>query len=1065
MATKLDLQKLKSTLDDEMKKRAKEDPNNVSVGQVIKEVPGAAVKVAKNIGNFFTQNTQAFGNTIGSTLALPEQQNMLAQEDAQNYQLSQQLIEAIKKNKAQGRDSTRLMEQYRQINGSLPKIEELNPVITKTNKQVLGEAAGTLLEATAGASAATKEAQSFQLAEKSIAPELIKSGTIAASRKAAAIQAAKSVAAGTAQGYAWDVSSNLRQNKDNKDVFKPGIGTAIGAAIPLVSGVIGLTRTEAHLQMDDLINKGYTKDQAQKIITDGGYTRLIQNPKLQELGDQVSLADQKLKDATTKSAYEKAKAAYDLAFKAYKDESQAGFVKLPGAGSGASLSEQADAMRKDQGLPPRPQHQIDVEAALNAGDTKKAQKIIDAIPEGDPYKKSMQDFMKIRSEIAPEDKVSSFYNVDKLNINDKAKTAIKNEIQNAGKELEATVGKPLTNKEVLDLADHSSKILDTTVTREQTAEKIASTLKLRQKIAQAASDGTVDKSFIDLWIKDKSVSADIARQLQARKIMADPKDTQAIDALLESIYKTNKNADEIAKAAEGVDFNNTDQVTKFYRQFVQPKATEWIDLLRYNSMLTSPNTHLINTSSNFQGTGILAPIEKTITGMVDATRAALTGQPRKYAVGEGAAYAKGYYSNIADATKRFVAVMKGDTVFNYNPDLPMTTQIPLTEKGTVGRAVESTLKYPIRLLEAADQFFSSLTEGGVQSSLDYRASQGIGSPDDALKEAAKRLFRGELHSSEQGHVLNAIDDVTNLLNRARHSDNPITSTLAKFTLPFLRTPMNILKQGIEYSPMGITTLVGASNKEEQVSKMIIGMMSAAGAATLLGQDRLTWAEPTNAKQRDAFRAAGRQPYSVKIGNHWISYSKLHPAVAFNLALVSAIDDSIKQKHLDDSQADTILQSFAKYGNFLADQSYLKNIGDFVAATKGSGGGWSKLVSNYPQQLIPFRALMSWVERLTDPVQRKADTSGNMLNDTMQQIMAQIPGLSQKVPVRTGPLGQPIPNDNRVLNSFSPNRVSNVNPSYEGLYQMDEMSRKINRVKQDIGGKLDKEIRKRMLQGK
>lgn len=1043
----------------DQKTKDKANQPKVGVMDVAREVPGAAVKVAKNVGNFFTGNTQAFGRTIGGTAALGGQQEELAREEEMKHQQQMQLIEAIKKNKAAGVDSTRLLEQYRSLTGSVPTIEELNPTINTTTKQVLGQAAGTFLEATQAAKV-VKGAKSFELA-KGFTPEVISSTSRAVTRAAAAKAAAKSTAVGAAQGYLWDVAGNLRSDKANKDIFKPGYGTAIGGGLGAASGLIGLTRTEAHLQIDDLINKGYSKDEASKIVSEGGYMRLFENPKLRELGDKINELNTKMVNAESPLLQKRYKKAYDVAVAAYKAESQAGFIKNPFAGGEeGSLAEEAAAAAKKKGIQSRPQHQLDIEKALNDGDVAKAKSIVDGLPDSDPYKTSMTKMLAGRG--AGKD-VSTFYNVDRLNINDKAKAAIKGEIDNAGKELEASVGTRLSNKEVLDLADHSSNVLNKTVTKEQTAEKIAANLKLRQKIAHAASDGKVDKGFIDLWIKDKAAGEDIARQLQARKIGADAKDTQAIDALLESIYKTNKNADEIAAAAKGVDFNDTEQVAKFYRQFVKPKTSEWIDLLRYNSMLTSPNTHLINTSSNFQGTGILAPIEKTVTGMVDATRAALTGKPRQYAVGEGAAYAKGYYSNLATASKRFVAVMKGDKVFNYNPDLPMTTQIPLsTSKG--GRLVENTLKYPIRLLEAADQFFSAMTEGGVESSLAYRASKGIGSPDDVLQEAAKRLFRGELHSSEQGYVLNAIDDVTNVINRLRHSDNPITSTVAKFTLPFLRTPMNLLKQGIEYSPAGLVTLPGASNKTEQISKMIIGMMSAAGAATLLGQDRLTWAEPTNATQKAAFRAAGRQPYSIKLGNHWISYSKLHPAVAFNFALISAIDDAKKNRHLDDSQADSILSGFAKWGNFLADQSYLKNIGDFVAGAKGDQGGWSKLVSNYPQQLIPFRAMASWIERLTDPVQHMADTSGGIIEDIWQQIMAQIPGLAGKTPVRTGPMGLPIQNQNRLFNAFSPNRVTTVNPAYETMYKVDETKRKINRYKKDLNAKAQ-ELLKSKLMGK
>lgn len=655
--------------------------------------------------------------------------------------------------------------------------------------------------------------------------------------------------------------------------------------------------------------------------------------------------------------------------------------------------------------------------------------------------------------------VSTFYNVNRLNVGDEVKQAISKEISDTGESISKIVGGKLSNKEVLDLADTTSKVLNKTVSRQQTAEKIAANLKLRQKIAQVAKEGKVDKDFIDLWMKDKSAGEDIARQLQARRINADPKETGLIDSLLESIYKVNKNADEVAKAAEGVDFNNKEQVTEFYRKFVKPKASEWVDTLRYNSMLSSPNTHIINISSNFQGTGILTPIEKTITGSLDALRSALTGNPRQYAVGEGAAYAKGYYSKLAQASSDFWGVMTGKK-FSIQPDVPISSQIPkATSK--IGRATESTLSFPTRLLEAADNFFAALTEGGEKAALSYKTSKGIkepkglGSITDKVRE---RLFRGELNVEKQGALLNAIDDVTGKILALRSSDNPVTSTIAKFTLPFVKTPMNLLKQGIEYSPAGLLTLPGAKNKTEQLSKIIIGMGSAAGAATLLGQDRLTWAEPTNPNQKAAFRDAGRQPYSIKIGDKWVSYSKLHPALAFNFALIASLDNEMKNQKLDESQADSVLSAFAKWGNFLADQSYLKNIGDFVSGTKGDVEGYAKTLSNYPTQLIPFRALMSWLERLTDPVQRQADPEGSILDKQMQLIASQIPGLAQSVPARTNAKGKPILNQNRLLNAFSPNRVTTVNPEAEKDLRMKEQ---MKQAEQAI--KVEKDMKKALVE--
>ena len=382
---------------------------------------------------------------------------------------------------------------------------------------------------------------------------------------------------------------------------------------------------------------------------------------------------------------------------------------------------------------------------------------------------------------------------------------------------------------------------------------------------------------------------------------------------------------------------------------------------------------------------------------------------------------KGYASNLHDASQRFAQSMKGSRL-SSNLD---TRDIPLATSGTKGK-LYGVLSVPTRLLEASDQFFTALTEGGEKAALTYRQSKGVNVPNleaEAANRATYRLFRSELKDPRQGVLLDAIDSVTSKIQQARTSNNKLESTIAKFTLPFVRTPMNILKQTIEYSPAGVATLPGASNKTEQLSKAIFGSSMALGASLLATSGRTTWAEPTDEKKRAAFRAAGMQPYSVKIGDKWVSYSKLPPVLAANLALISAINDARENETINDNEVDNILSGVAKWGNFFADQSYVKQIGDLISAAKGDVEGITRYISNYPQQLVPFRAMMGWITRIVDPYQRKVDKNGSFLQKQIQQLEMSIPGLSTNVPARLDTEGNPIENQNRFVNSVSPMKIT------------------------------------------
>jgi hypothetical protein len=238
-----------------------------------------------------------------------------------------------------------------------------------------------------------------------------------------------------------------------------------------------------------------------------------------------------------------------------------------------------------------------------------------------------------------------------------------------------------------------------------------------------------------------------------------------------------------------------------------------------------------------------------------------------------------------------------------------------------------------------------------------------------------------------------------------------------------------LKQGVEFSPLGFVNLTGAADKTTALTRAAIGTAVFGASAAMLGAGDLTWGEPTNAEQRDRFRAEGKQPYAIRIGGKWVGFGKLPPGVAFPFALTAGIDDAIRNKKMSESTGDAILEGVAKWGQFLGDQSYVKNIGDTLAAFKGDSEKVVQAVSNYPQQVIPLRALTGWLARMTDDKERRVNTDKGFVDKQVQSLMQNYPGLRQKVPTRDY-RGEPIPANNPVLNSFSPLRITDdrgVNP--------------------------------------
>jgi hypothetical protein len=638
-------------------------------------------------------------------------------------------------------------------------------------------------------------------------------------------------------------------------------------------------------------------------------------------------------------------------------------------------------------------------------------------------------------------------NVNKLNLDPEQKANVRS--------LESDEPRVvLKNSEVVkmsDLTEGKSTAVDINNTKRKLAQQLNSRQKvvsLEQELAQLRESGAkpeVLQQKIEEIAKQSRIArtegTEAGRQLQARNILAD-----AMATPMQKVFRLLDNAgikqSEYTGDAAKVNWNNAEEVVNFYRRYVPPTASDWIDTLRYNSMLSSPNTHIINAFSGLLNTTITAPLEMAITGGVDFLSSKVRGRQQTRFVAEAPAYMRGYVSSAGDAANNFWQTLKGRNSLK-NLDLDY---MPLGTEGRTGKILKA-YSTPTRALEAVDQFFTTLAKGGEREAINVRTGRGVKIDDPeslASRRAAYRLFRGELKEADQGTVLNAIDEVTALIQRARNNDNPIVSTVAKFTLPFVRTPMNIIKQGVEYSPLGITTIPGSKNKSEQLSKALLGTAGITATAMLAANGSLSWSEPTDEKKKQAFRDAGMQPYSIKIGDKWVAYNKLPPAMSFPIAMVAALHDAQRNKTIDQTQFDAVLSAVAKSNKFYADQSYLKSIGDLVATLSGDTDSAAYMVGNYPQQLIPWRAFMGWAARLADPYQRQVDRDGSLLAQQTELMLQQIPILSQTTNARKNEFDEPILNRDRGINAVSPVRVSTEDPEKAAYYNELQEQTRLNR---------------------
>ena len=625
------------------------------------------------------------------------------------------------------------------------------------------------------------------------------------------------------------------------------------------------------------------------------------------------------------------------------------------------------------------------------------------------------------------EEVKPILNVSHYNIPEKSKQVI-NKVANEVKPmLEQVKGKVLKNTEVVEAAK-MSEVLKKAISREATLKSEATLLKTRQHLAALAKGETITKEFIDTLRIVSAESTERGRQLQALGIGVDPGLGTIKTTIIKKLIDIGKGTDEIVNASKNVDFNNANQVTKFYRQFVKAKLPELIDEYRYINMLSSPKTQIVNAFSNLLQVSGLRPATRLASGVIDTIASKLTGKQQEYYIKQVPAYYKGVVNSFGEATKGLIDALKGKATI-YRPDL---SRIPS------GSKLLRPFQYIPRLMEGVDVFFRKLATGGEMEALMSKGMTEAQAISKASSTAEELVFRKALDPSNktgQGYVLSTVDKLTNAIYGLR------VVPVVKWFIPFVQTPMNILKQGLEYSPLGISILAKNTSKIEQLGKAMVGSTIFAGAGWLALDDKTTWAVPTSEKEKNAFYDAEMQPYSIKVGDKWVSYARLGP-IAYPMAMAAAIKFYLKDN--PKSSTDTNLQKTTKVltgiVQFFADQSYLQGLGDFIDASKGDVTAIGAALANVPSQLIPLSSLQRWVANLIDPIYRKAKT-GVSVESIIQNLEKGIPILSKRLEAYQVPSGEPSKRQLPITNAISPIGITQENPQGKELFNLIEQTSK------------------------
>tara|TARA_R100001594_G_scaffold42358_2_gene74411 strand:+ start:2898 stop:6497 length:3600 start_codon:yes stop_codon:yes gene_type:complete len=274
--------------------------------------------------------------------------------------------------------------------------------------------------------------------------------------------------------------------------------------------------------------------------------------------------------------------------------------------------------------------------------------------------------------------------------------------------------------------------------------------------------------------------------------------------------------------------------------------------------------------------------------------------------------------------------------------------------------------------------------------------------EKALGTAQKVTFTEPL-TKDRGAFIGMSSDLSTFVNR-----NPA----ARLVLPFMRTPANIIQHFFDRVPLLGTSQrkamrdlgkelnhADAEIRADAIGRLATGSIFTVVGLTAVSSGTITGGGPTDKARRKAMEDAGWQPYSVKIGNAYVSYRRLDPA-AMTIGMLADLgtiflegDEEIRKTAGDYISAVTV--SMARN---LTSKTYLTGVTKFTNALSDPEGFGSAYMRSLGGSFIPNFAAQ---------INRSFDAETKDIKNFIDTVRARIPGFSQDAPPVRNMFGEPV----------------------------------------------------------
>lgn len=493
------------------------------------------------------------------------------------------------------------------------------------------------------------------------------------------------------------------------------------------------------------------------------------------------------------------------------------------------------------------------------------------------------------------------------------------------------------------------------------------------------------------------------------------------------------------------------EISSLVAKKIPPSKLAQIKGLARNSMLFNPKTQIRNIAgntfimpANLAADFIATPIDKLISKKTGVRTVGLPSvkEPAKAA-------ARGVYESFDDFRRDINTRQMGGDRFEIGETSVFN---PAFGRNKLSRGMLKALNVLDRttsfLLDAGDRPFF---EGYFTNSLNNQMRLNkVSEPtadmiDIATQEALQRTWQ------DSNRYTKSVKGIRDLLNFGKEWG------FGSIVLPFTKTPANLTKALVDYSPAGVVNALANDARvlvreyrkgtaTPQMQKRFVDNLGKGIAGSLL---MVLWGaladkgiiSGSGDEDKDVANfeknVLGIQPYSVVINGKSYTYDWAQPLAGQAAMVADFIKDIKAGKGLKDASfrnigtvGNAILNALQMGGNTLYEQSFLsgfKTLFGYDGFTKGL----VSLAMDAPTQFSP--SFMRQLTQLYDDTYRQSFEYKDELGSTKNQLMAGLPIFSKQLAPQVDTLGREMKRvDNGIFNVFlNPANVKEQNTTKVG----------------------------------